>query len=68
MLFKRKTKEMEVRILTPEEKLDIECQATNCIPTAGKLKRIMEKAENDSESFFLQHSSSTNKWFNLHSS
>ena len=52
MLFKRKTKEMKVRNLTPEETLDIECQATNCIPTAGELKRIMEKAENDSESFF----------------
>lgn len=52
MLFKRKTEEMEERVLTTEEKLDIDCQATNCIPTAGELKRIMAKAESDSESFF----------------
>ena len=52
MLFKRKTEEMEVKNLTVEEKLDIDCQATSCIPTAGELKRIMAKAEGDSESFF----------------
>lgn len=52
MLFKRKTKEKEERVLTTEEKLDIDCQATDCMPTAGKLKRIMAKVEKDSESFF----------------
>lgn len=52
MLFKRKTKEIEERTLTAEEALDIKCQATSCVPTAGELKRIMAKAESDSESFF----------------
>lgn len=52
MLFKRKTEEMKERVLTPEEKLNIDCQATNCVPTAGGLKRIMAKVESDSESFF----------------
>lgn len=52
MLFKKEMKEIKTRVLTPEEKLDMDCQATNCIPTAGELKRIMEKAESNSESFF----------------
>ena len=52
MLFKRKTEEMEVRNLTAEEALDIKCQATDCVPTVGELKRIMAKVESDSESFF----------------
>lgn len=54
MLFKRKIenpKEME-KVITAEEKLDIDCQATDSMPTAGKLKRIIAQVEKDSESFF----------------
>lgn len=53
-MFKRKvkTKEEEIRVLTEEEKVDIKCEATNSVPLAGELKRIMEQAERDSESFF----------------
>lgn len=49
-MFKKTVKAKED--LTEEEKLDIECEATNNVPLAGELKRIMKKAESESESFF----------------
>ena len=53
MLFKkRKTEEMEEKVLTAEEALDIKCEATRKYPIAGELQRIMEKAGIESEVFF----------------
>ena len=43
MLFKKEIKEIKARVLTPEEKLNIDCQATNCIPTAENLKELWKR-------------------------